>query len=403
MAKKQVVKIKKNRGVDLSQYNNFDEDRAKRLADELDASDSNAMINFGTGSIDGHGTASKKLFKEVETDKAGEAGEALVQLVKIVDGVGGTEDEPSSLVKLFSKVPLIGAMLNKVVDKAETVVLAQRDIESNIQSIEKKLDDSCEVLMRDNVMVNNLESESLEYIIENNTNLKAIEFKLVEYNSIIEEKIEEINGFEGEDDLLSMELSKLQGIRNSLEKKKATMNSFKTQAILELPEFDMMRRGNTDLVEKINQTVQVIVPLWRKQMAKFILLERQSKTAKVLAATTESTNKFLMSSSEKMKDNTLRIAEEMEKDVIAFETMEITANNLRDTIKGALAIQQNGKKRRDELEGKLEDLRSKTSDDIQNSISQMQDSYTEDVDFVEVTEEEKLHTSFSSSEAEAEA
>jgi len=103
-------------------------------------------------------------------------------------------------------------------------------------------------------------------------------------------------------------------------------------------------------------------------MAIALSLLHQQKASKAQQQVTNTTNELLLKNSEMLKTNTILTAQENERGIVEIETLKTTQNNIVETIRETLTIQQEGASRRRAAEAEL----SKMENDLKNQLLQLQ-------------------------------
>ena len=98
------------------------------------------------------------------------------------------------------------------------------------------------------------------------------------------------------------------------------------------------------------------MPRWKSQMIIALGVEHSREAAEAQRKVTDLTNDLLKKNAEKLKTATIETAKESERGIIDMETLVATNESLMSTIDEVMKIQQEGREKRREAEGKLVEL-----------------------------------------------
>ena len=95
------------------------------------------------------------------------------------------------------------------------------------------------------------------------------------------------------------------------------------------------------------------IPIWKSQIVIALGLGKQQKVLKLNQEISETTNELLARNAQLLKINTVETAREAQRGVVDVETLKKTNQDLIETIRETLRIQQEGRKKRREAEAEL--------------------------------------------------
>jgi len=102
----------------------------------------------------------------------------------------------------------------------------------------------------------------------------------------------------------------------------------------------MIQNTNQELAEKIQTSINTAIPLWKNQVAIALTLLKQKDALTSQRIVSSTTNDLLTKNSEMLKQSSIEAARENERGVVDIETLSQTQNDLIDTLKETLEIQQ---------------------------------------------------------------
>ena len=94
-------------------------------------------------------------------------------------------------------------------------------------------------------------------------------------------------------------------------------------------------------------------------------LTRQKSALDLQKTVTDATNEMMRQASEMMKTQAIEIEKQSQRGIVDIETLEKTNSDLIDTIAGVLNVQQEGRKKRAEIEQRMEQL----TDQLKSALS----------------------------------
>jgi uncharacterized protein YaaN involved in tellurite resistance len=124
------------------------------------------------------------------------------------------------------------------------------------------------------------------------------------------------------------------------------------------PQIRMIQSSDTVMAEKIQSTIVNTIPLWKSQMVIAIGVEHANKAAQAQREVTNMTNELLKKNADALKTATIETAKESERGIVDIETLKHTNEMLISTMDEVLAIQTEGKQKRQEAEAELAGIES---------------------------------------------
>jgi len=356
--------------------------QAEKLAKGLDIKNEAAIMNFGVDTQKKLGDSSTKILAQVKTKEAEEAGEALSELVKKIQGC---DINQSGFEKLMSKIPLISTAFNH----GRKIIAQHKSVESNLDEIVGRLDKSRLSLVKDNTHLKTLYIDNIAFIKENKVNVEALRMVMREMRDTTIPDMEKVIKDNPSDEMKLQELSLLKNTLNRIDKKVYNLELFNTAAIQSLPRITLIQEGNKELVENIQSTVLNVIPLWRNQIAETIALIKQGKIAQLQSGVYDVTNKLIKDNAGRSRENTIAIAKQMERGIIDIETLQLANKEFIATLDEVIKIKQDGSKKRLEAEKVIETIKLELSEKIKsiNITSSIDNETIVDTEYTEVDEE----------------
>jgi uncharacterized protein YaaN involved in tellurite resistance len=134
--------------------------------------------------------------------------------------------------------------------------------------------------------------------------------------------------------------------------------------IQSLPQIRMQQANNNILVDKIHSSIVNSIPLWKGQMIIALGLAQAQKALKAQRAVTDTTNELLRRNSEMLKTGTVEIAKESERAIVEIDTIRKANEDIISSIQQVVAIQAEGRKKRQEAEKEIVQLEQELKDKL---------------------------------------
>jgi uncharacterized protein YaaN involved in tellurite resistance len=317
-----------------------EENRAKayQLAEQIDPSNHQAMITYGTQAQGKLLTFSHTMLEHVQKQDIGEVGEIISDLMKRLDEVNPDElkdGKPSFFARMFGK---ISGTLQEVLSKYQKTG-------AQIDRISVKLDRSKNVLLSDIKLLEQLYETNKEYFHALNVYIAAGEIKLEELNEktipAMKRAAEAAN-----DQMKFQEVNDMIQFADRLDKRLYDLKLSREITIQSAPQIRLIQNTNQALVEKIQSSIMTAIPLWKNQVAIALTLIRQRHAVEAQKKVSQTTNDLLLKNAEMLKTNTIETAKENERGLVDIETLKKTQENLITTLEETMRIQEEGRHKR---------------------------------------------------------
>jgi len=326
--------------------------RIDGLMQEIDLSDSNSIIFFGSKAQQELTTISDNMLEGVRNKDLGSAGAALNQMVTVLRGFEVREFDPHAkpgfLARLWNK--LFGG-----VTPVAKFIQQYEGVRRQIDTVTDDLESHKTKLLRDITSLDKLYTANLDYFHNLELYILAGERKLnfIDTNMIPEAE----KTAEGTDEMLAaQELRDMRAGRDDLERRVHDLKLTRQVAMQGLPSIRLIQENDKGLVNKINSTLVNTVPLWRQQLAQAVTIFRSAEAAKSVRSATDLTNELLEKNAENLRTANRTVREELERGVFDVNAVRSANDNLIATIEESLQIADEGKRRRAEAEKALVEM-----------------------------------------------
>ncbi|MFT5893183.1 MAG: hypothetical protein ACI8VW_000048 [bacterium] len=344
--------------VDVSERRMID-----RLMKEIDLTDSNSVIFFGSKAQQELTSISDNMLEGVRNKDLGSAGRSLNDMVSVLRGFEVENFDPNNQPGFFMR--LIRRIFGGVTPVAK-FIQQYEGVRRQVDTVTDDLEKHKTLLLRDIKSLDKLYSANLDYfhnleayIVAGEQKLKYIDDEMV--------PAAEVAAAEADDVLQAQELRDLRSGRDDLERRIHDLRLTRQVAMQGLPSIRLIQENDKGLVNKINSTLVNTVPLWRQQLAQAVTIFRSAEAAKSVKAASDLTNELLEKNSENLRTANKTIREELERGVFDVNAVRRANENLIATVEESLQIADEGKRQRAEAEKQLETMEAELKETLKSA------------------------------------
>lgn len=322
-----------------------DRSRAYQLAEQIDPTNHQAMIQYGTQAQGKLLSFSHSMLEHVQKKDIGEVGEIISDLMKHLSDMNPDElrqEKPSLLSRMFGK---LSGSVQEILSKYQKTG-------AQIDRISVKLDRSKNVLLSDIGMLEKLYETNKEYFHALNIYIAAGEIKLEELHQKTIPAMKKA-AQDSQDQMKFQEVNDMLQFADRLDKRLYDLKLSREITIQSAPQIRLIQNTNQALVEKIQSSIVTAIPLWKNQVAIALTLIRQRHAVEAQKQVSKTTNELLLKNAEMLKTNTIETAKENERGLVDIETLKKTQENLINTLEETLRIQEEGRTKRRQAEQDL--------------------------------------------------
>ncbi len=324
---------------------------AKQLAQALDVRDALAVTGFGVRPQKEMSAVTDPILKMVATKDTGAAGEVLTTLLQEIKAL----DAGSFAAKAergISKLPIVGGWFSKLQQFISRYEKISTKIDRTIVALEK----SKNVITRDIAMLDKLFDQNGIYFRQMLTFIAAGDLKMealrVEHAALAEE------ASASHDPVLAQQASDLANAISRLERRVHDLKLAAMVSLQNAPQIRVVQNTDQALVEKIQSSILTTIPLWKNQVIIAIALFDQKKGLELQRQVTRTTKELLLTNAEMLRQGSIGVAQETERGIVEIETLRAVNEKLIDTIEETIRIQQEGHRKRMQVESELEQLKA---------------------------------------------
>jgi uncharacterized protein YaaN involved in tellurite resistance len=316
-----------------------------RVLAELDISDSNAILFFGTKAQEGVTSVADEMLEGVRNKDTGAAGQTLNEMVSTLRGFSAQELDPNRKSGVMSRLLGRARPLAKVLHQYEQV-------RSQIDAISNRLDTHSSTLMKDIGMLDRLYERTLDYFHRLEIYIAAGDERLRRLDTQeLPALAREAGG--SKDVLKAQQLADLRAKRDDLDRRVHDLKLTRQVTMQSLPSIRIVQQNDSALVAKIESTMTNTIPLWRQQLAMAVTVARSTEAGETLKKATDLTNELLTANAEALRTSTQTIRTQVERGVVDIAALKKANDALIATIDDAVRIAVEGKRQRVEAEKQL--------------------------------------------------
>ncbi|MFT4413971.1 toxic anion resistance protein [Fredinandcohnia humi] len=319
--------------------------KALQLAQQIDPTNHQAMISYGTPAQTKLLSFSNTMLEHVQKNDVGEVGKIISDLMKRLDEMKPEELNPE-------KRSVLSRMFGKISNSVQEVLSKYQKTGAQIDRISVKLERSKNVLLSDIAILEKLYENNKDYFDALNVYIAAGELKLEELNRKVIPELKK-NAEVTKDQMKVQEVNDMVQFADRLEKRVHDLKLSREITIQSAPQIRLIQNTNQALVEKIQSSIMTAIPLWKNQVAIALTLIRQRHAVEAQKQVSKTTNELLLKNAEMLKSNTIETARENERGLVDVETLKKTKENLISTLEETLRIQEEGRHKRRQAELEL--------------------------------------------------
>ena len=330
----------------------------KRIA-ELDMTDTNSIVSFGSAAQAELQTISQSMLDGVRNKDVGPAGDSLRDIVTTIRGFSVSELDTRRKSSFWEKLLGRAAPFAKFTARFE-------EVQGQIDRITDNLLDHEHTLMKDIKSLDLLYDKTLSFYDELALYIAAGEAKIADLdaNDIPAKEAEVEAAAENDKVMQAQELRDLRDARDDLERRVHDLKLTRKVTMQSLPSIRLVQENDKSLVTKINSTLVNTVPLWETQLAQAVTIQRSAEAAAAVRDANDLTNELLTANAANLRESNKMIREEMERGVFDIEAVKQANADLIGTIEESLQIADEGKAKRAEAEVELKKMEAELRDTL---------------------------------------
>lgn len=345
MELKEAEKSEKIIGKTFDQLPLEQQEQAQKLAKQIDFTDTDSVLNYGSAAQQKIGDFSHNVLNHVQNQETGEIGNSINDLMFHLK-----ESNPDELMEEDSN--FINRLFKRTKRSIYEKTAKYQKIGAQVDNIALQLDNQKDQLLEDNKMLAKLYEQNLDYYKALNVYIAAGELKIQELqDEIIPNALKEAE--DKSDQMLVQRVNDLNQYVNRLDKRVHDLKVTRQITLQQAPQIRLIQNTNQALAERIQTSINTAIPLWKNQIVISLTLLRKQDAVAAQRQVSDATNEMLRKNSEMLKQSSIETARETERSVVDIETLEKTQADLIETLQETLSIQEEGSLKRREAEQQL--------------------------------------------------
>lgn len=343
-----------NGNVDLSLLPSTEKSRYLQLSEQIDESNPNSVINFGSELQKTLTNQSDTFLNNVRKSNTGEVGTMINDLLTEINYVDVDELKTSKMKSFLSRIPL----LNKMVTQVENLFVKYDKITTNIDQISHKV--------RSGIIVSTKDNAVLQTIFESNVNsIKHLEDIIISGNLRIQKSSEELAYMESNTQRYQdYEISDKRDFINRLDRRMADLKVVRMILMQSLPQIRLVQNNNVSIAEKAQTILTTTLPVWKNQLSLAVAMYRQQQSIEIQQKVSSTTEEILRKNAERLGQNSVAVAKANEQTIVSAETLKQTTTMLINTLNEVKQIQKEGHDNRRKLDQELQQLETELKSNI---------------------------------------
>ena len=326
--------------------------QVESLKEQIDFDSSTSLINYGSNIINKRADITNSILEKYKNKDIGEIGEIVGNLVTELRSYDIDQNE-KGLMRFFKRTK----------NKIEGIRTQYEKANKSVKVVSDKLEGEIITLLNDinlldKIYVNNLEKfkEHTVYIIagkqklEEVRNTKLLDLKLKAEESNLPEDAEEYK--------------QLEDRCNNFEKYLHNLIISRMLCLLSLPRIKGIQNSNEILVDKIRQTIQFVMPLWKDSIAEAIISENTRKALDLQNQVDNATNMMLRKIVDQTKVIQIETAKASQRGIVDKDTIKYIFEKTAETMQECREIIQSRKEEMYNTEKELSDMESEYSNTV---------------------------------------
>lgn len=337
------------------------EDRTKidQIKNQIDLRNSQLSSVYGTNAQKGIAQFSEQILSEVRSKDAGEVGELMTDLLVKVNDVD---------IQNFGEKSIMDRFFGGPKKQVEKYLARYQNMETQIDKISAQLETARMELLKDIGVFDKLYEQNIDYFKDLERYIIAGEEAVAEMRS---ETLPALyKDAESSDEPMAMQVVRdFEENVNRFEKRIFDLKTSKAVALQTAPQIKLIQNNDQLLVDKITDSVNNTIPLWKSQVVIALGLNRQQEIVNMQKQVSDTTNELLRRNSENLRNSTVEIQKEAQRSTIDVETIKEVNKNLIATIRESMQIQEDAKAQRTQAEKELIQVQNELRDELANTLT----------------------------------
>ena len=326
--------------------------KVQQLFRSIDVKSNGGISEFGVDIQKRLDDVSTSTLETVETKDISHIGDQLTQLtmtmkMQKMDQKGG---KPKGLFSNF---------LRKVKLNSAQMRVEYQSAQKTIENLKSELTDSSNRLKESNKLFYQMYVENSKYYHDIQDYIDAGTLKIMQLDRedipYLQSQLKIAHG--SDRNLIQQQLGSLESNRNRLSKRVYDLMLAQQVSFQQMPQLRILVADNNELIDKVQQATDMIIPLWKNQAVIRIKQEDTRNISKSLEAVSKMTNEMLLENAKLTQETAVTVTKQNQEGIIKPETLQQTGQIFIDTISQCHQIIQDGSKQREQAKKEMQKQR----------------------------------------------
>ena len=323
-----------------------------RIKAAIDLGDRALVTSFGDKAQRDVAEFADRVLAQTRNKDTGATGKLLLDVLDKARGL-----DPATL----GRVSFVGKLLSSAQSRLRRFVAKFETVAGQIESFTIALERHKDNLRRDIALLDELHGETRRSIQALEAHIQAgkgygEEFRAGPLKAL---KAAADGAASGEQGLMaSQDYADAVQALDRLEKRVFYLQQARQIGIQQMPQIRVVQAGDETLIENLQATTQLTIPIWKQKMVLLLGLNRQAAALDMQKTVTDATNEMMQQASAMMKGQAIAIEKQAQRGIVDMSTLERTNRDLIDTVTGVIDVQETGRRQRAEAERRMDQLTS---------------------------------------------
>lgn len=301
------------------------------LKKSIDFSSTTALMNYGSQVINKRANFSESILEKYKNKDIGEIGEIVGSLVTDLRSYDIDSNE-RGIFRFFKKAK----------NKIESIRTQYEKADKSVKMVTGKLEGEIITLTNDINILDKMYQNNIEKFKEHTIYIIAGKQKLEEVRNsgLIDLKLKAEESGLPED---AEAYKQLEDKCNNFERYLHNLVISRMLCLLSLPRLKGIQNSNEILVDKIKQTIQFVMPLWKDSIAEAIIGENTRKALELQNQVDDATNAMLRKVAEQSKAVQVGVAKASQRGIVDIDTVKYVFDKTAEAMQECKQIIEEGK------------------------------------------------------------
>src|SRR5215831_13654815 len=288
----------------------LDATKVAAIKSEININDTAQLTAFGERAQREVAGFSDRILSQAQNRELGDTGALLTDVIAKAKGL-----DPASLQKGDIFTRLLGGARRQLLRFQSRFETVAAQIDGILVELEKRID----LLRRDVTLLDGLHDQTRDSIGALDAYIATGKAFVGEYRTgplaELQAKAKSA-GTGGADLIVAQQFQDATQSLDRLERRVMYLQQARQIAIQQLPQIRIVQSGDTTLIESLQASITLTIPVWKQKMVLLLGLTRQEEALAMQKTVTDTTNQMLRQASEMMKTQAVDIEQQSQKGIV---------------------------------------------------------------------------------------